>query len=409
MVNKTSLLAKLRQSPNIGYIAIIAICAVVFAAPVFFDKAKAIFVSSPQDPILTGDITSNMILDGTIVNLDVSSSTGINFQKISTSTAVYPVTDQAQTFAGVKTFSSLPQTTAGDPVADNDLTRKAYVDANAGRATLSVYMADTLAAGTAVFLATSTIAASTQESYIVTDNAIQTCTGNTEEGFFQGFTVGNGGRIDSIDVRLADKGTYNADVKLELRKTNGRQPTTEVIASTTIPAAQITTTPATTTLGIYPPFVAMGSTTLAIVIRCTANGTDPNVLGLGADGNDDYASGQTGIYNASNGTWSTREDQLSFKVNLLAVEQDKGYAAHGVQASVASSTIGILNVASATSTNANVIVTGANTLFNGLTSGNRWYLSFMAGIATTSTRESAELLYRAISTTTVIVKSFIER
>lgn len=35
----------------------------------------------------------------------------------------------AQTIAGIKTFSSLPATTAGDPVADNDLARKAYIDA----------------------------------------------------------------------------------------------------------------------------------------------------------------------------------------------------------------------------------------------------------------------------------------
>ena len=33
-----------------------------------------------------------------------------------------------QTIAGVKTFSSLPAITAGNPVADNDVARKAYVD-----------------------------------------------------------------------------------------------------------------------------------------------------------------------------------------------------------------------------------------------------------------------------------------
>jgi len=37
----------------------------------------------------------------------------------------------AQTLAGIKTFSSLPAITAGDPVDDNDVARKAYVDATA--------------------------------------------------------------------------------------------------------------------------------------------------------------------------------------------------------------------------------------------------------------------------------------
>lgn len=41
----------------------------------------------------------------------------------------YVDTLEAQTIAGVKTFSALPATTAGNPVADNDLVRKAYADA----------------------------------------------------------------------------------------------------------------------------------------------------------------------------------------------------------------------------------------------------------------------------------------
>jgi len=40
-------------------------------------------------------------------------------------------TEGAQTIAGVKTFSSLPATTAGNPVAGNDLANKTYVDATA--------------------------------------------------------------------------------------------------------------------------------------------------------------------------------------------------------------------------------------------------------------------------------------
>jgi len=36
--------------------------------------------------------------------------------------------DDAQTIAGIKTFSALPAITAGNPVADNDVARKAYVD-----------------------------------------------------------------------------------------------------------------------------------------------------------------------------------------------------------------------------------------------------------------------------------------
>lgn len=55
---------------------------VISGAVVLPILVHAIFVSSPQDPILTGDITSDMILDETIVNEDISPSAEINARKI---------------------------------------------------------------------------------------------------------------------------------------------------------------------------------------------------------------------------------------------------------------------------------------------------------------------------------------
>lgn len=65
----------------------------------------------------------------------------------------------AETIAGVKTFSSLPATTAGNPVADNDLVRKAYADAilsgGSGipnRVVIAGTAGETVAAGNLVYL-----------------------------------------------------------------------------------------------------------------------------------------------------------------------------------------------------------------------------------------------------------------
>lgn len=64
----------------------------------------------------------------------------------------------AETVAGVKTFSSLPATTAGNPVADNDLARKAYVDSvvagsyPANRVVIAGTAGETVAAGNLVYL-----------------------------------------------------------------------------------------------------------------------------------------------------------------------------------------------------------------------------------------------------------------
>lgn len=66
-----------------------------------------------------------------------------------------------QTVAGVKTFSSLPATTAGNPVNDNDLARKGYVDGivagtfPANRIVVSGTAGATVAAGNLIYLDTS--------------------------------------------------------------------------------------------------------------------------------------------------------------------------------------------------------------------------------------------------------------
>ena len=48
-----------------------------------FHAANAFFVSAPQDPVQAGDITTTEILDGTIVNADVSASAAIAASKLS--------------------------------------------------------------------------------------------------------------------------------------------------------------------------------------------------------------------------------------------------------------------------------------------------------------------------------------
>ncbi len=67
----------------------------------------------------------------------------------------------AQTIAGIKTFSSLPATTAGDPVATTDLARKAYVDSVVAGIATSISnvvpgtAGETIADGNLIYLKTS--------------------------------------------------------------------------------------------------------------------------------------------------------------------------------------------------------------------------------------------------------------
>src|SRR3990167_4543912 len=56
----------------------------------------------------------------------------------------------SETIAGVKTFSNMPATTAGNPIADSDLARKAYVDSTVSGTTVSAGIIVNATAGATV-------------------------------------------------------------------------------------------------------------------------------------------------------------------------------------------------------------------------------------------------------------------
>lgn len=111
-----------------------------------------------------------------------------------------------QTVAGIKTFSSLPATTAGDPVADNDLSRKAYVDS----VVAGSFPADRLAiAGTAG----ETIADGDLVYFDTTDDEWKLCdadTAATVENVLLGIAQGAGTDGNAITGGVLLRGLDNA-------------------------------------------------------------------------------------------------------------------------------------------------------------------------------------------------------
>ncbi len=100
----------------------------------------------------------------------------------------------AQTIAGVKTFSALPATSAGDPVGNNDLARKSYVDSVA-LGTLTTI--NVIVPGTAG----ETVAAGNLVYFDTTDNEWKLCdadTASTVEGVKLGIAQGAGTNGNAI-------------------------------------------------------------------------------------------------------------------------------------------------------------------------------------------------------------------
>lgn len=110
----------------------------------------------------------------------------------------------AQTIAGVKTFSSLPVTTAGNPVGNNDLARKLYVDTVvAGIATtINVLVpgtaGETVAAGQLVYFD------DTDNEWKLCDADTATTVENTMLGIAQGAGVNGGAISGGVLVRGLD-------------------------------------------------------------------------------------------------------------------------------------------------------------------------------------------------------------
>ena len=130
---------------------IVAITAVMAIYSLFIFISSYAGVIYPAGSMLQpNDVTSSHIRNHTIVDVDISSSSAITYgklnlaqglidndvatstristQKIATSTSFLFVQDSAQTWAGVKTFSSIPATTGGNCAAGNDLCNKTYTD-----------------------------------------------------------------------------------------------------------------------------------------------------------------------------------------------------------------------------------------------------------------------------------------
>lgn len=144
---------------------------------------------------------------------------------------------RAQIISGIKTFSALPQITAGNPVADNDIARKAYVDLTAtGSATYDQNLIPgnagaTVAAGEVIYLKESD-----GEWYLADGSASATCE-NVIIGIAQGAgTDGNAisggiliGGIDKNATYTAGSKYYITDVAGALGTSAG---TVEVLVGT---------------------------------------------------------------------------------------------------------------------------------------------------------------------------------
>ncbi len=111
----------------------------------------AISVTTPELPIQPGEVNTTMILDGTIVNADISAAAAILATKVASSSGYEFLTSSSQQIAGVKTFTSLPIVPAGTP-SGNQVVSASYLGSIPSTPSLSLTAGVYLATGTAVYV-----------------------------------------------------------------------------------------------------------------------------------------------------------------------------------------------------------------------------------------------------------------
>lgn len=242
--------------------------------------------------VTVGSLTRNLDLEGTD-----NAGTGLSFPAgtiaiIGTNHHWFNnvvQTEGAQSIDGVKTFTSLPATTAGNPVAGNDLANKTYVDATAtGSATiqkivLTATAGETMAAGDLLYFD------ETDNEWKLADASAAATSDNVRLGIAQGAgtdgnTITNGVLVYGRDANQS--GLTQGD-RLYAGDTAGA-----IVNSTGTVEVEIGHAISATEMDFYPKFASFTTKTertdLATITGASAgdtfysNGSALQALGIGS-------------------------------------------------------------------------------------------------------------------------------
>ena len=122
---------RMASRPYKTLISIIAIFAAVLSLHFLLDSnaVEAYTQYSPAALLQPNDITSVMIRDGTITNIDIASSAAVSSTKIATSTTQDWLSHSDQNIDGVKTFAQLPLVPTDTPSSSQQVVSLSYFQA----------------------------------------------------------------------------------------------------------------------------------------------------------------------------------------------------------------------------------------------------------------------------------------
>ena len=371
---------------------------------IFAENANSITFSIPELPIQPSEVTSAMILDGAIVNADVSSTAAIAPTKIATTSALYFVTDGAQTVAGVKTFSSIPATTGGNCASGNDLCNKTYVDSAGGSLTITAYTREAVTSSMAMRVLL-------DYSFQVASNTYQGVGTALDDAQFsqrqaQSFSLATTSTISQVSIQAILSTLPTDTMIVSIQNNSGTVPSNIDIVSSTVDYTNILGTATLTPFVFNTTTTLNASTTYWITAR--RSGADSDLHYYSWQGStstvDLYPHGQVASYDGT--VWTaggkvTRD--LTFNFNL-------DYNVVAVASAAASTTAdGFIGFNTATTTaNGTASITLAGNLTNQSNLRPAWpyYLQNAAGTIGLTAGTVSRIVGVAINSSTLQLKNF---
>ena len=431
----------------------IAIAAAIALLSLHAVSVHAITVSAPQDPILTGDITTTEILDGTIVNADVNAAAAISVGSIgqmgsgtipwsasgrmATDTATLFFDPYLKTLVVGSTTPSQTATSSGSIFASNEISAgritatstlrlrgvtytppsadgtngQSIITDGAGNlsfstiaATYSLTAGQTLIAGDPVLTAPVTAAAADfGDSGTAGDNNV--CLSPNNEMMAQIIQEEAPKLIRGVDITLRKQASPTQDIVVEIVSLNAGGPMNgAVIASSSIANADITGSDQVFAVPFSPAVYLAGGQRHAIVVRCEPNTSGAvNYFRLREVSTGSYAGGT--LMNWTGNAWNDNPVRdVLFTARDRGVTQGYAYLASAAGTTTASTTIGIVASNVSTSSPASIQGNGGTvTMPRSMTVGSTTYLGNDPRTATTTPGVWTKILGRMLTPVLMLV------
>ena len=397
------------------------------------DIVRAVTFSTVNPPILPGDITGTQILDGTITDSDVSTTSAIDALKIqgglpaggilfsngtqiaTSSNLSYATSTNTLTVTGAAVVTGttrLNGVTYTWPSADG--TNGQTIQTN-GAGTMS-WGASAAAGNLASYTAAQTIAALIPVAIATTTYGLGTITATAGAGEIEFGNITTT-RIATSWVTPTNTAAYFTGGSIKVKKvnspvdnvyialvsSNGANPGALAVATSSIANANITTSYQILNFTLNTPVFVAPGTTLWLVFSRTGSQDAVNYYSTQYDASHGYAAGGRAYEQA--GSWTViGTENASFVASTTPITQDYIFTATGDNFMNASTTIGWTNGAVTASTTANVLVSGIGTGFTGLIAGKPYYLcNTYGGFCTNISSTTSKVIGIGMSSTTMKV------